>query len=161
MGVSGTGKSTVAQGLAATLGLVLAEGDDFHPDANIEKMSAGIPLTDSDRLPWLRALAEWTAARDAEGVSTVLTCSALRVPYRDILRSATPGRPTYFVHLVGSPDVLSSRMESREHFMPTSLLESQIATLESLRDDEDGLVVDVDAPLEQVTARAVAWLTRL
>lgn len=159
MGVAGTGKSTVAQALAAELGLLLAEGDDFHPAANVAKMSAGIPLDDEDRYPWLRVLAEWTAARHAEERSTVLTCSALRRSYRDILRSAVPREPTWFVHLTGSVDVLRRRMQSRSHFMPASLLQSQLDTLEPLESDEDGLVVDTDAPLDEVVADALRWLS--
>ncbi len=158
MGVSGTGKSTIAHGLADALGLLLAEGDDFHPPENVAKMSAGTPLTDEDRWPWLESLAEWTAARHAEGVDTVLTCSALRRPYRDVLRSAVPGRPTYFVHLVGDPDLIQERMQARDHFMPASLLMSQIDTLEALEDDEDGLVVDIDRSVEVIVAGAVDWL---
>lgn len=158
MGVSGTGKSTVAQGIASELGLVLAEGDDFHPAANVALMSAGIPLTDDDRAPWLQSLAEWTAQRDAEGVSTAVTCSALRRPYRDVLRSALPGSPTYFVHLVGDPDLIRDRMSSREHFMPASLLSSQLATLEPLEPDEDGVVVDIEQSIRRVVAEAVSWL---
>lgn len=158
MGVSGTGKSTIAQGLATELGLVLAEGDDFHPADNVARMSAGIPLTDDDRAPWLRSLADWTAERDGEAVSTVMTCSALRRRYRDVLRSALPDRPTYFVHLVGDPELIRDRMASRDHFMPASLLTSQLATLEPLEADEAGLVVDVGHTVEQLVADAVRWL---
>lgn len=160
MGVSGTGKSTIAQGLAADLGLLLAEGDDFHPPENVEKMSAGIPLTDEDRWPWLQALADWTSDRHRDGVSTVVTCSALRRAYRDVLRSATPDTPTWFVHLDGDPDMIRERMTRREHFMPASLLYSQIATLEPLEEDEDGIVVDTAMPADEVVATARDWLER-
>lgn len=158
MGVAGTGKSTVAQRLAAELDLVLAEGDDFHPAANIEKMSAGIPLDDDDRLPWLRSLAIWTAQRHAAGQATVLTCSALRESYRDVLRAGVPDAPTRFLHLEAPREVLADRMSSREHFMPASLLDSQFDTLEPLAAHEDGIAVDVSAPVDEVVAQALAWL---
>jgi gluconokinase len=160
MGVSGTGKSTVAQALATELDLRLTEGDDHHPPANVAKMTAGIPLTDDDRQPWLADLAEWTARQHAAGISTVVTCSALRRQYRDVLRSAVP-EPTVFVHLTGSRAVLVDRMEGRDHFMPASLLDSQLATLEQLEDDEAGGDVDTDLPVEQVVADAVALVTGL
>lgn len=158
MGVSGTGKSTVAQELAIRLGLRLTEGDDHHPPANVAKMSAGVPLTDEDRAPWLEALARWTARQHADGVATVLTCSALRRQYRDVLRSAVPEQ-TVFVHLVGSRRVLIDRMEQRDHFMPPSLVDSQLETLEPLEPDEAGGVVDTELPLERVVADAVALVT--
>lgn len=158
MGVSGTGKSTVARALAAELGLVLTEGDDHHPPANVAKMSAGTPLTDDDRAPWLADLATWTARHHEAGTATVLTCSALRRTYRDVLRGAVP-EPTVFVHLVGSRAVLVERMERREHFMPSSLLDSQFATLEPLEADEAGGVVDTDLPVERVVADAVRLVT--
>lgn len=158
MGVSGTGKSTVAQGVAAALNLLVAEGDDFHPPANIAKMSAGVPLDDDDRRPWLTALAGWTGERHAEGTSTVVTCSALKRSYRDILRSGVP-ESTLFVHLVGSREVLERRMTRRAHFMPVSLLDSQLATLQPLEPDEDGLVVDTDQPVGAVVDAVVARLS--
>lgn len=149
MGVSGTGKSTVAALLVDQLGCDFCEGDDLHPQANIDKMSAGQPLTDADRRPWLEALAAWTAERDRRGVSTILTSSALRRAYRDVLRRGGAG--TRFVHLTGDPALLAERMGSRtQHFMPSSMLESQLATLEPLEDDERGLVVDVAAAPEQI-----------
>jgi gluconokinase len=160
MGVAGSGKSEVAQALAAELDLVLTEGDDHHPQANIEKMSAGTPLDDDDRAPWLDALASWTREQHDAGHETVLTCSALRRRYRDVLRGAV-AEPTFFVHLLGSAEVLAERMAARDHFMPTSLLDSQFATLEQLEPDEDGQVVDVDRPLEQVVEEALAIARRL
>jgi carbohydrate kinase (thermoresistant glucokinase family) len=160
MGVAGTGKSTVAEELATALHLELTEGDDHHPAANIEKMSAGIPLTDEDRAPWLAELAAWTAQRHAGGTATVLTCSALRRRYRDVLRGGVP-EPTLFVHLVGSRNVLIDRMTHRDHFMPASLLDSQFDTLEELEPDEHGGTVDTDGPLERVVADAVALVRRL
>lgn len=145
MGVAGTGKSTIAGALAERLGWPFGEGDDLHPAANVAKMAAGIPLEDADRWPWLDAIAAWTAGQAAAGNSTIVTCSALRRTYRDRLRAAAPG--TVFVHLVGSPELLSGRMTARkDHFMPTSLLQSQLETLEPLEDDEPGFAVDVELP---------------
>lgn len=150
MGVSGTGKSTIGQLVASRLGRPLIEGDDLHPPENKAKMSAGIPLTDDDRGPWLRAVRD---AMDAAGVPTVVACSALRRSYRDILRTAQ-GR-VRFAHLVDDPDDLARRMASRtEHFMPVTLLASQLATLEPLGDDEDGVTIP-SGPTPQATASAV------
>jgi len=153
MGVAGVGKSTIAHGLANELELDLAEGDEFHPPANVEKMTSGVPLTDADRWPWLEALADWTAQQRAAGRSTVLTCSALRRAHRDVLRRPAPD--TFFVHLYGTEDLLCQRMEARDHFMPVSLLRSQFETLEDLEPDERGVAVDVALPVEEVTARAL------
>ncbi|HWI44022.1 MAG TPA: gluconokinase [Nocardioides sp.] len=155
MGVSGTGKSTVGRALATRLGMTYGEGDDLHPAANIAKMAAGVPLDDADRAPWLAALAAWTSAQHEQGRSTVLTCSALRRSYRDLLRSAVPER-TVFVHLVAPADVLTARMASRTHFMPPSLLSSQLRTLEPLGADEAGSIVDVTRTIEQVVDDAAA-----
>src|SRR5699024_7381384 len=138
MGVSGSGKSTVATGLVRATGYAFAEADEFHPPANVAKMAAGHALVDEDRWPWLRALADWTAARQQEGVSTVMACSALRRSYRDVLRTGAP--ETSFVHVDGAASVIRKRMNHRDgHFMPASLLESQIATLEPLEPDEHGV----------------------
>jgi len=141
MGVSGSGKSTVARAVNDRLGWSFCEGDAFHPRANIATMSAGRSLVDQDRWPWLRALADWTGERAARGESTVLTCSALRRSYRDVLRQGGPG--SFFVHLVGDQRLLLERMQSRRHFMPAGLLQSQLDTLEPLQPDEQGLVCDV------------------
>lgn len=131
MGTSGVGKTTVARGIAATTGWEFAEGDDFHPPANIAKMRAGQPLTDDDRQPWLRRLRDWMAAAIGENRSVVVTCSALRRVYRDELRGA--GDPVRFLHLVAPEALVRERMLHRQgHFMPPSLLESQYATLEEL-----------------------------
>jgi carbohydrate kinase (thermoresistant glucokinase family) len=156
MGVSGVGKSTVAEQLASRLGYELAEGDDYHPPANIEKMSRGTPLDDDDRLPWLRALADWMRDRHQRGRSTVMTCSALRRRYRDVLREGAAN--TLFVHLVGDRALLLERMGGREHFMPPALLTSQFDTLEPLEDDEPGITVDVADPPEQIVAQVVQGL---
>ena len=154
MGVSGTGKSAVGRPVSEALGLTFAEGDDFHPPANIEKMSSGRPLTDEDRWPWLHVLAEWTRVRAARGEGTGLACSALRRVYRDLLRDAAP--ETVFVHFKGSRETLLARMRSREHFMPSDLLDSQLSTLEDLGPDERGIVVDIDDPIDQIVDAVVS-----
>lgn len=157
MGVAGCGKSTVAQGIQDRLGWSLAEGDDFHPAANIAKMSAGTPLTDEDRWPWLDSIVDWTADQDAAGRDTIVTCSALRRVYRDRLRTA-PGR-TLFLHLQGSESLLAERMAARpDHFMPASLLPSQLATLEPLESDEDGVVLDIAASVPELVEQAIRRL---
>lgn len=159
MGVSGTGKSSVAMLLAERLDLDFVEGDEHHPDRNIVKMSDGTPLTDEDRWPWLETLAGLARQRYEAGRSLVLTCSALKRSYRDVLRSGVPDGRMFFVHLHAEVDVLSERMQQRtKHFMPTSLLTSQLETLEPLEDDELGAVVDVAPPLEVVADAAEAAL---
>ena len=153
MGVSATGKTSVGELLAEELGCEFVEGDSLHPRRNIEKMEAGTPLTDEDRWPWLQAIADLVAVRDHEGTSTVVTCSALKRKYRDILRDAAP---TFFVHLDAPFQVLEARMQQRmKHFMPTSLLRSQFDTLEPLDEDESGAVVDVSPPIDEVVEEAV------
>lgn len=135
MGVAGAGKTTVAAALAEKLGWTLAEADEFHTQANIDKMTNGVPLTDDDRWPWLRAIRDWMTEQARGGRSTVLTCSALKRSYRRLLAEAE-GR-VVFAHLDGSPELLAERMSSRSgHFMPTGLLPSQLATLEPLTADE-------------------------
>lgn len=157
MGVAGCGKSTVAHALQDRLGWALAEGDDFHPASNIAKMSSGTPLTDEDRWPWLDLIADWTAQQDGAGHSTIVTCSALRRVYRDRLSTA-PGR-TIFIHLCGDQDLLANRMAARtDHFMPPSLLPSQLATLEPLQDDEDGYAVDIDRSIDEIADLVMAHL---
>jgi gluconokinase len=149
MGVAGSGKTTVATLLAQRLGTEYAEADQFHPEANIAKMSAGTPLSDEDRWPWLEAIRDWLSAEADAGRSGVVTCSALKRSYRDLLRTAR-GR-VCFVHLDGSPELLAERMEHRSgHFMPTSLLPSQLATLEPLDGDEPGFTVDVTRTPEEI-----------
>ncbi|QNP73628.1 gluconokinase [Streptomyces roseirectus] len=155
MGVAGTGKTTIGPLLAARLGVPYAEGDDFHPPANIAKMSAGTPLDDDDRAPWLDSIGAW--ARERAGLGGVVSCSALKRSYRDRLRAAAPG--LLFLHLSGSRELIEDRMGHREgHFMPTALLDSQFATLEPLQEDEAGVVVDVSGRPEEITERAVAGL---
>lgn len=141
MGVSGSGKSTVAGLLAGQLGWDLAEGDDLHPAENVAKMAAGHPLTDDDRWPWLDRITEWVSTHTEAGTPGIITCSALRRVYRD--RIAGPG--VVFVHLEGSRATLADRLHRRlDHFMPESLLDSQYATLEALEPDEQGIVINVD-----------------
>ena len=137
MGVAGSGKSSVMGALVARLGWPALEGDSLHPEGNVAKMAAGIPLTDADRAPWLEAISGWIDDRERERRSSLVTCSALRRRYRDVLRR---GRPSvWFVHLDAPRDVLASRILAREgHFMPASMLESQLATLEPLAPDEPG-----------------------
>ncbi|NUU16391.1 gluconokinase [Cellulomonas humilata] len=138
MGVSGCGKSTVGSLLADRLGVPFLDADSLHPPANLAKMAGGVPLTDADRWPWLRLVgASLAAAPDG----TVVACSALRRAYRDVLREAAPD--VRFVHLVGTRAQLSARMSAREgHFMPASLLDTQLATLEPLGPDEQGIALD-------------------
>jgi gluconokinase len=158
MGVAGTGKSTIGELVAADLGVELIEGDSFHPQSNIDKMSAGRPLTDEDRQPWLQRLSELVAAEHEQGRSSVLACSALRRRYRDILRGELPEGSMFFVHLHADFAVLDARMQTRKHFMPPSLLQSQFDTLEHLEDDEDGVAVDVALPVDEVLAKVRAAL---
>lgn len=157
MGVAGSGKTSVAQLLAAHLGWPSAEADEFHPPANIAAMTAGRPLTDEDRWPWLLAVRDWVTERARAGEDVVVTCSALRRSYRDLLRGA--GARVRFVHLTGSPQLLAQRIGSRSgHFMPPSLLQSQLATLEPLQPDEDGVVVDVSGTPEETARTALERL---
>ncbi|MDR3532729.1 MAG: gluconokinase [Rhodopila sp.] len=153
MGVSGSGKTTVAAGLARQEGWILLEGDSFHPPANIAKMKAGMPLTDEDRWPWLRAIAAKEDELRAAGQSAVVACSALKRVYRDILIGGRPD--TVLVYLRGSKALIASRMEARKnHFMPAALLDSQFATLEEPGPDEHPIVADIggspDAVVEDV-----------
>jgi gluconokinase len=158
MGVAGTGKTTIGPLLAAALGVPYAEGDDFHPPANIAKMSAGTPLDDADRLPWLDALGQWAHGRT--GFGGVVACSALKRSYRDRLRAAAPD--AVFLHLTGDRALIEQRMSERKgHFMPAALLDSQFATVQPLGSDEAGVAVDVSGTPEEITERAVAALRGL
>ncbi|MER7183140.1 gluconokinase [Streptomyces hyaluromycini] len=158
MGVAGTGKTTIGPLLAARLGVPYAEGDDFHPPANIAKMSAGHPLDDADRWPWLDAIGSWAHGR--EGLGGVVSSSALKRSYRDRLRAAAPG--IVFLHLTGDRRLIEDRMSHRQgHFMPTALLDSQFATLQPLGADEPGVAVDVSGSPEEITERAVRALDAL
>lgn len=156
MGVSGTGKTTVATALAERLDATFAEGDDFHPQANVDKMRSGTSLTDEDRWPWLRDIAAWTRRAADEQTSTVVTCSALRRAYRDVLREQVPS--TVFVHLTAPKEIILERMAQRDHYMPPSLLHSQLATLEDLQADERGVTLDTRPAEEAVVAQAVRSL---
>jgi gluconokinase len=157
MGVSGSGKTTVAVELARRLGWEFAEGDDHHPAANVEKMRAGIPLDDADREPWLRELAGWIAERERAGSSCVLTCSALKRSYRKLLREGNES--VLFAHVDVPETVLAERLAQRTgHYMPASLLTSQLATLEPLEDDEPGITVSGTGEPADVVDAIVAAL---
>lgn len=157
MGVSGSGKTTIARGISAATGLAFAEADEFHSESNVARMRSGVPLDDVHRWPWLRALAGWMTARAAEGISTVLACSALKRSYRDVLRQGPPA--VDFVHLDGSVEVIRERLFRRTgHYMPASLLDSQVAILEPPQADESRLVLDVSLPPEVLVAAAVRHL---
>ena len=159
MGVSGSGKSTVMGRMVEQLGWASAEADDFHPAANVAKMASGQPLTDEDRWPWLRALATWIGEREAAGTNAVITCSALRRAYRDLLRDGHPS--VRFVHLIVDAEVVERRMKQRRgHYMPPALLGSQIATLEVFQPDEPGFVVSGELPLDEIVNEVVARLRR-
>jgi gluconokinase len=146
MGVSGSGKSTVGAALAQRLRVPFADGDDFHPPANVAKMAAGQALDDDDRYPWLEAIGRWLADHHDGGV---MSCSALKRKYRDQLRRHCAG--VEFLHLSGTPEVVGKRQASRPgHFMPASLLQSQFATLEPLDPDEHGIVIDVDQNIDSI-----------
>ena len=147
MGVSGSGKTTVGAKLAHALRLPFLEGDDLHPAQNVERMAAGIPLTDADRRPWLLAIAGQLRDAKRAGLGLVVACSALKRSYRDLLRSVVAA-DLRFVYLQGSPALLAERLANRRgHFMPPALLESQVATLEEPAPDEHALVCDIaEAP---------------
>ncbi|WP_199702716.1 gluconokinase [Jiangella rhizosphaerae] len=160
MGVSGSGKTTIATRLADRLGRPFAEADDMHPPANVAKMAAGTPLTDEDRMPWLATVRDWLTAQAEQGHSAVVTCSALRRVYRDVLREAAGG--VTFVHLHGDPELLAARMKARKgHFMPPSLLRSQLDTLEPLEPDEDGVRVPIDGTPDEIVAEALRLLEQV
>ncbi|MDN4595581.1 gluconokinase [Leifsonia virtsii] len=154
MGVSGSGKSTVGEQVAELLGVPFVDGDALHPAANVAKMASGVPLTDDDRIPWLRAVGRALAETSPEGA--VVACSALKRSYRDLIRSEAPD--ALFAELDGDRALLAARMAARPgHFMPVSLLDSQLATLEPLQPEEHGLRLDVSrSPAELADAIAGA-----
>jgi len=155
MGVSGSGKSTVGAALAQRLRVPFADADDFHPPANIAKMTAGHALDDTDRYQWLEKLGEWLADHSAGGV---ISCSALKRKYRDQLRRHCP--EVTFLQLSGSMEVIARRQATRPgHFMPASLLASQFATLEPLQPDEHGITIDVDSDIDSIVATYVSRAT--
>lgn len=145
MGVSGCGKSEIGARLAAALGVEHVEGDADHPPANIAKMAAGIPLNDEDRHGWLLLLQDRIRQARVRGIGLVLSCSALKRSYRDLLRGGDPD--TVFIHLSGSRELIAARMQARTgHFMPVTLLDSQFRDLEPLQPDERSLVLDIQSP---------------
>jgi carbohydrate kinase (thermoresistant glucokinase family) len=168
MGVSGCGKSTVAHELVARLGWDFAEGDDFHSPANIEKMSHGHPLDDADRWPWLERIAAWIGEHIHADRPGIVTCSALKRAYRDVLRDGgTPacegiageGGPVVFVHLSGSRELIAKRLADRHgHYMPAELLDSQFADLQPPGPDERSLTVDITPPPDEQAATIVREL---
>lgn len=153
MGVAGCGKSTVSEAIRDQLGYTLAEGDDFHPKANIDKMSAGIALTDEDRWPWLDLINKWMVARESLGENTVVSSSALKRSYREVL---SKNLNVYFLHLNGSHELIAQRLKDRKgHFMPPSLLPSQFAILEPLDKEENGTVISIEGSVEDMVHRAI------
>jgi gluconokinase len=157
MGVSGCGKSTIAQLLSERLGWPFEEGDSLHPAANVVKMAAGHPLTDADRWPWLEKVADWIEDELDAGRSGIITCSALKRSYRDILDRRGSG--VEFVYLAGTHAEIAARLGHREgHFMPASLLDSQFATLEEPAPDEPAIRVDIEPGAAQVVANIITEL---
>ena len=158
MGICGCGKTTVAQALQQHLHCPFAEGDDFHTQANRDKMGAGIPLNDDDRRPWLERLRDWMSEQAQHGAHhTIVTCSALKRSYRDILRQAQG--EVHFVHLSPPIEANRERMESRQgHYMKASMVDSQLAILEPLQSDELGIVIDNAGSPEDVAMDIRAWL---
>lgn len=155
MGVSGCGKSTIGQALAGALGADFVEGDQFHSASNVAKMSAGMALTDDDRAEWLLALQAQLRAAKESGAGMVLSCSSLKRRYRDLLRQGDPA--LRFAHLRGSRELIDERMRARVgHYMPASLLDSQLRDLEPLQPDEAGIVLDISEPPEQLIGRILA-----
>lgn len=155
MGVSGCGKTSVARALTQRLSWPYAEADDFHPQENKDKMAAGIALNDDDRWPWLESLRQWMSANAQAGRSTVVTCSALKKTYRDLLSQAEGN--VFFVYLAGSQELIAERMRARTgHFMPTTLLPSQFATLEPLGAQENGITLDIQSSVNELAAQVIA-----
>ena len=157
MGVSGSGKTTVAERVAAQLGWMFQEGDRLHPVQNRQKMAAGIPLTDEDRAPWLDIVARWIDSQLRAGQDAIITCSALRRAYRDRIGNGKPGVQIVYLH--GTRQVLEAHVHNRHHeFMPPALLESQLATLEEPAPDEHVIEVDVGDSVEGTVAAVLGRL---
>jgi carbohydrate kinase (thermoresistant glucokinase family) len=157
MGVSGSGKSTIAEVLAARLGWPFEEGDTLHPEVNIAKMHAGIPLTDADRKPWLERVAAWIDTQRARKQPGIITCSALKRSYRQTIIGSRP--EVRLVYLRGGRDLVAEHLAGRKgHFMPKRLLQSQIDTLEEPGPDEDPLVVDVGSSVGEVATKIIHLL---
>jgi gluconokinase len=160
MGVSGSGKSAIGSRMAEAIGADFLEGDDFHPPANKAKMHAGIPLDDDDRWPWLRAIAERVKEVRGRGEAVVVACSALKRSYRDLLRDQSGG-PLIIIFLEGDYDLLSPRMKARKgHFMPATLLKSQLDTLEDPSGEPGVITVSVDGTIEAIVAEALSRLPK-
>jgi gluconokinase len=158
MGVTSCGKTSVGEGLAAELHCPFIEGDKLHPASNIAKMSAGTPLVDADRWPWLEIIGKAMKVECDKGHGVVASCSALKKIYRQKLAEAVE-RPITFIHLYGSRDLLAARMADRKgHFMPRSLLDSQLATIEVPGSDEKALHLDVILPVDELIRRTKAYL---
>jgi len=156
MGVSGSGKTTIGQSLAVALGWNFLEGDALHPQANVDKMTAGIPLNDDDRWPWLDRIASWISDEGAHCRHGVVTCSALKRSYRDRLRRAGAG--VRFAYIQVSRDELERRTTHRQHFMPASLLDSQLQTLEVPADDEDALTISGETRIDTMISELCGWI---
>lgn len=161
MGVSGSGKTSIGEGVAARLGVHFIEGDALHPAANVEKMSKGIPLTDEDRWPWLEKIGQEIAASLSKGEGIAVSCSALKRIYRERLRAAAGGH-LYFIYLDGSKELLTRRMGERKgHFMPASLLESQLETLEVPTGEPGVVTVDIDDTIEGIVESSIKGLAAI
>jgi ribose 5-phosphate isomerase A len=157
MGVSGSGKTTIAEDLVARLGWPFKEGDELHPEANVAKMHAGIPLTDDDRQPWLEAVASWIDHQRAKKQPGIITCSALKRSYRQIVIGDRP--EARLVYLRGGRDLIAKRLSGRHgHFMPASLLQSQFDTLDEPGSEEDPLIVDIGPPAGQIAETIIRLL---
>jgi len=160
MGVSGSGKTTIGTLLGEELGVPFVDGDDLHPPANKEKMRAGHPLNDDDRWPWLHLIGEYIEERTAAGETAIVACSALRRSYRDLLRGHAPD--LVFIHLAGDKNTIAGRLQQRRHeYMPSTLLDSQLNTLEPLHPDEAAVVVDVAKTPEEMVQQVLSDLRSL